>query len=191
MKDTMVMLLFVLILGTVLTVSLVLVDSYTKPIIEKNETVKLKLNILKALDIPFTKENVEEIFGKSIKQAEKKGQVYYTSETGNIAVLYSGSGLWGPISGVLAMQPDLQTIHGITVLYQEETPGLGSRIADKPFLDTFKAKRFIPALKLTAAGKGSQENEIDGISGATLSSNAFIKILNSRYTEFYSKVKGE
>ena len=54
---------------------------------------------------------------------------YAEIEAGNrvikaIAVIFKGAGLWGPIEGVIAFEPDLKTIRGIRFYSQEETPGL-------------------------------------------------------------------
>ena len=96
-----------------------------------------------------------------------------------MAFAYAGSGLWGPINGIVALNPDLSTLKGVTILHQEETPGLGSRITEQAYLDTFRGKDFTSGLKLTPPGKAKAANEIDAITGATLSPKAFLQILNA------------
>ena len=105
--------------------------------------------------------------------------------------LYKGSGLWGPIEGVLAMDEDMHYIKRVEILHQEETPGLGGRIAEQAFLDRFIEKTFTPQLDLVPEGKGNADNEIDSITGATLSSEAFVDILNNYYEQFSEIVSGE
>ena len=55
---------------------------------------------------------------------------FYVTSGGDVAFEISGSGLWGPIRGIVAVLPDMKTIKGITIIYQEETPGLGGRIGE-------------------------------------------------------------
>ncbi len=191
MKDKISMIIFVLVLGSILTSALVAVDYYTAPRIGKNMEFKIKTRVLEALDIPFTKDNVEKVFSENIKESEVKGAKFFTSKDGNIAFEFSGSGLWGPIHGVMALMSDLETIKGITVIHQEETPGLGGRIAEKEFLDRFKNKKIVPQLIVQSPGKSKGDNELDGITGATLSCKAFEKILNSESKENISLLKGD
>ena len=179
MIERLSMIAFVLILASALTGTLVVVDSYTAPIIKKNEELKEKISILEALGIPYDRDDVADAFEKSVTTVERKGQKFFVSRDKVVAFKYAGSGLWGPITGVIAMQPDLKTISGITVIHQEETPGLGGRIKEKEFLDRFVSKRFEPQLVVVSPGKAAKVNEVDGITGATLSCKAFEKILNT------------
>ena len=190
MKEKILMILFVLILGTILTTSLVLVNSYTKPIIDTNEKVKLKSSILNALEVAYESDVVEETFDKYVQEKQVDETIYYVSQTGEIALPFEGSGLWGPITGILAMKPDLTEISGITIMHQEETPGLGSRIGDAPYLAHFVGKQFAPELEMLPPGKGGGKNQIDSISGATMSSKAFLVILNSEYGRYRSLLGG-
>jgi Na+-transporting NADH:ubiquinone oxidoreductase subunit C len=108
-----------------------------------------------------------------------------------IGFLFAGSGLWGPIEGVLAMDEDLKVIKRVEIMHQEETPGLGGRIAERAFLDRFDEKSFKPQLELVSEGQSAETNEIDSITGATMSCEAFIGILNDHYEQFSMIVSGE
>lgn len=191
MKEKISMVVFVLILGAILTSALVAVDSYTAPRIERNKTFKVKMRVLDALDIPYTKDDVEEKFSENVTTKEVKGTTFYISEDGNTAFEISGSGLWGPVYGILALLPDLEspTIKGISIIHQEETPGLGGRIAEEDFLGKFRGKKISPKLIIQPPGKASGENEVDGITGATLSSKAFERIINAQSKEYISLLK--
>ena len=190
MKDKLMMVLFVLILGSILTTALVGVNSFTTPKIEKNAEIKLKSSVLKALEISYQAEEVEQAFANNVKSAEKNGTAYYIAANGDYALPYKGAGLWGPITGIIAMNPNLERISGLTIIQQEETPGLGSRIAEKEYLEAFVGKRFSPHLDLVSPGTADEENEIDSISGATMSSKAFIEILNAELERYRSAFGG-
>jgi Na+-transporting NADH:ubiquinone oxidoreductase subunit C len=184
MKARILMIIFVLILGAILTSALVAVDNYTADRIKKNKEFKVKMRVLDALGIQYTKDSVEEKFSESVEAREIKGKIFYISQDGNISFEINGSGLWGPIQGILAMSSDLETIKGISIIHQEETPGLGGRIAEREFLDTFVGKRISPEISVQPPGKASGENEVDGITGATLSSKAFERIINDQSKEY-------
>lgn len=149
--------------------------------IARDIDIKIKAGALAALKIVCTDEEVEEAFDQNIISKQENGKTYYVSRNKDIAFEISGSGLWGPISGVLALNKDQRTIKGITIIHQEETPGLGGRISEQDFLDRFKKSVFAPRLSITSAGKAETESEVDGITGATLSCKAFENILNAEY----------
>lgn len=184
MKARILMIVFVLVLGAILTSALVAVDNYTADRIKKNKEFKVKMRVLDALGIQYTKDSVEERFSEGVKVREIKGKIFYISQDGNISFEINGSGLWGPIQGILAMSSDLETVKGISIIHQEETPGLGGRIAEREFLDTFVGKRISPEIRVQPPGKASGENEVDGITGATLSSKAFERIINDQSKEY-------
>ena len=65
------------------------------------------------------------------------------------------------------------------VLESRETPGLGDKIIkDLDFLDNFTALEVEPEILAVASGTRTKANEVDSISGATISSKAVIKIIN-------------
>jgi Na+-transporting NADH:ubiquinone oxidoreductase subunit C len=179
MKDKIMMLVFVLVLGTILTGILVAVNYCTTPVISRNEQREVQAGILQALGIPFAEEEVQQVFAGSVQARQAGGKDYFVAGEGAVAFAYAGSGLWGPINGIVALNPDLRTLKGVTILHQEETPGLGSRITEQAYLDTFRGKDFTSGLKLTPPGKARADNEIDAITGATLSPKAFLDILNA------------
>jgi Na+-transporting NADH:ubiquinone oxidoreductase subunit C len=183
MKDKILMIVFVLVLGSTLTAALVAVNYLTTPVIAKNEEIATKSSILGALDIDFEPGAVEEAFANNVEQREQNETTYYVSEDGTIAFPYSGSGLWGPIEGILAIRPDFQRLAGITISRQEETPGLGSRITEPQYLAQFQGKRFTEGLELVQPGRSSADNQIDSITGATMTADAFVTLLNENIEE--------
>lgn len=191
MKEKILIIVFIVILGSILTTVLVAVDNYTAPIIAHNEEIKRKVTILKAFGIPYEKDKIEQVFLENVKVQGQGEKTYYISKDGAIAFLFTGTGLWGPIEGVLSMKQDMKTISGIEIIRQEETPGLGSRITERSFLDRFKSKMFAPNLKMVPEGQSKENNEIDAITGATLTSGALIAILNDQYKQFSAIISGE
>ena len=201
MKDKIKMIVFVLVLGAVLTCALVSVDAFTAPYIAMNKIKKLQESVLAAAGIDYTEKTRESIFSSEIEErlfpdefqkkdaqdAEKKK--YYVMSDGKVVFEFSGPGLQGRIHGALALDGDLDTIKGITIIHQEETPGLGGRIVEAQFLDRFKNKKLFPEFRIRPPGKARGINEIDGMSGATLSCMALEQMLNKESKRYVPAIR--
>ena len=109
-----------------------------------------------------------------LRQA-KYAKVYVLNDGNDIKQLVlpvHGYGLWGTLYGFLVLESDLNTIVGLSFYEHKETPGLGAKV------DTDKWKALWPGMKAYTAGgdvnisvvkgKGIKIGEIDGLSGATL-----------------------
>ena len=99
---------------------------------------------------------------------ENDGQQFY------IVSVY-GKGLWDAIWGNIALKSDLNTIAGVSFDHKGETPGLGAEIKDNPaFGAEFKGKTLFDGTDFVSVavvkGKGKGMHEVDGISGATVTS---------------------
>ena len=90
-------------------------------------------------------------------------------------------GYSGPIQLIVAVRAD-GTLSGVRVLGHRETPGLGDKIAfDPEFKANFEALAVKPRIVAIKDGK-TEPNQVDCITGATISSEAVVTILN-RSTE--------
>lgn len=191
MKNALRVLIFVLVMGTVSGTLLVGVNSFTTPLIAKNEGLKLKSSVLDVLEIPYNKSNIESVFDSSVKVSTVDKYKFYRVSDGSLAFEFYGPGLWGAISGIISLEKDLKTIRKIKVTHQEETPGLGGRIAEDGYLKQFKNKEVLPKLTFMPEGKASHKNEVDAITGATGSSRAFEKLINENIEKYLAALKGE
>ena len=97
-----------------------------------------------------------------------------------------GKGLWSTMYGYLALEPNLNTILGITFYKQGETPGLGSEVESKGFQNKIIGKEIwnsddlvsIKILKLEPdADSPNIKHEIAGISGATKTGEGVMNLL--------------
>jgi Na+-transporting NADH:ubiquinone oxidoreductase subunit C len=192
MRERILMVVFVLVMGTILTGALVGVNRLTTPAIARNEEIRLKRNVLKALDMVVGESEAEvlAVFERQVEIRTLSGRTFYVSRaSGDLAFEYVGSGLWGPIRGAVAVDPVFERIRGVTVFHQEETPGLGSRITERGYLDEFRGKPFRGGLVLASprgnatsaaqsgAAREDQPAQIDAITGATMTSAAFVRLL--------------
>jgi Na+-transporting NADH:ubiquinone oxidoreductase subunit C len=191
MKKMLSMILFVLILGSVLTTVLVAVDRITEKPIARNKALKLQKGILSSLGIKFDekdKNDIAEKFSGDIEVIEAPGEKpkkFYRSKTsGDIAFKIEGKGVQGPIEATIALSPNLEQVCGLSIVDQDETPGLGGRIAETGFLDRFKGKMITNGLAILSPGKAAADNEVDGITGATLTCDALEELLNSEIKKY-------
>ena len=90
-------------------------------------------------------------------------------------------GLWGGISGYIALNADKQTVYGAYFNHEGETAGLGAEIKDsRTWQAQFKGKH------LFAAGK-DPTTQCDAVTGATLTCNGVSDMLKNglgEYTKF-------
>lgn len=100
--------------------------------------------------------------------AEKDGEKFYI-------IPLRGKGLWGPIWGYISLKGDVNTVSGATFGHKGETPGLGAEIVAAGFTSQFPNKKIlndngefvsIQVMK----GNASNDHEVDGISGGTITS---------------------
>ncbi len=173
------MVVLIIIVAGISAGLLTTINMCTKDRIALNKEVKLKKSVLNVFDIPYEKEGIIDIFNKRVEIDEIKGSIFYRyydkGKASGVAFEIKGAGFWGPIVALVALAPDLETIKGIEILRQEETPGLGGRITEDEFKNQFKGKAVEP------------EISIDGITGATMTSKAFKKIINENVKSFREK----
>lgn len=114
----------------------------------------------------------------------------------------TGRGLWGGLWGYVAINADLQTVYGAYFSHESETAGLGALIAEEKFQDQFKGKHLFSgddtahvALTVVKNGKvapGKENVEVDGITGATLTSVGVANMVNAglqQYVTYFKTIK--
>lgn len=182
MKQNIKLMLFVLILGVLTSGLLVGVDALTRDRIAQNAEAELKAAILDANGEPYNLTNIHEVFAEAIEVIEVDGLTFYRHKgTENVSYPYEGGGVWGPIEGIITLEDDFETIVAIRVLVQEETPGLGGIVTEAKYLSNFVGIKMIPTLEINKDPSANAENEVDAITGATRTSEAFEIIMNDNY----------
>ena len=156
------------------------------------DTYKTEIETAILVDIEGNKVgelNIEdcEVYGtadlKKQIAAEQKALPVYIFKNGVTVVPSYGAGLWGPIWGYVGFEKDLNTIKAVRFGHKGETPGLGAKIADEPsFAEAFIGKT-VGAGELLfevvkPANRQTENNGVDAISGATITSQALGNTLN-------------
>lgn len=115
----------------------------------------------------------------SVEKTEACGLPVYFCISGEdtVSVLpCRGSGLWGPIWGYIALEPDFLTVRGAAFDHKGETPGLGAEIATGKFGSRFTGK--------PVDRDGIFNVKADGISGATETSRALASMVSGCIDEY-------
>lgn len=193
MKHYTKMLAFVFIMGFLTSLVFVGMDALTAERIEANKDAAIYSAVLTHNEISYNSGNLTDVFNENItiEEVDYQGQTlsfYINESNGNVSFMYgvfSLGGLWGPVRGVITLESDFQTIVNITVLEEQETPGLGGKVKNREFLDQFVGLVLLPELdrpvEVNKDAAENKSNEVDEISGATGTSNAFERLLNDSY----------
>ncbi|MCB1852282.1 MAG: FMN-binding protein [Gammaproteobacteria bacterium] len=95
------------------------------------------------------------------------------------AIPGAGPGFQDTIRLLYGYIPEKRKITGMEILESRETPGLGDKIYKDPaFVANFDSLAVDPEIRAVKKGKRSAANEIDAITGATISSKAVVRIIN-------------
>lgn len=119
-----------------------------------------------------------------IKRREKVSLVYLVDDAdGNLKTIVLpiyGKGLWSTLYGYLALKADARTVTGITFYQHGETPGLGGEVENPKWKAQWPEKIVVddsgqPILEVTKPGNATQDYQVDGLSGATITSTGVEK----------------
>lgn len=100
-----------------------------------------------------------------------------------------GAGLWGPLWGYISLDENKATVYGTFFDHSGETPGLGAEITTPKFNEPFKGKEIFSGEQLTSiriikGGNASGSNEVDAISGGTITSQG-VEAMLKNYLTYY------
>ena len=105
---------------------------------------------------------------------------------GYVVTAVSPEGYGGDVElmcGIAPQEDGAMTIRGISFLSLSETAGMGMRAKDEAFLNQFSGKRIEAGQQLDYVKNGaSEENEIDAISGCTITTSAVTDDVNAALT---------
>jgi len=220
---------YTIIFTSVVTVVLGLVISFTADSLrdrqEINEALDIKKNILSVLGYNqalsvWTDDKIQSVYEKNIKEisidangkeiekpleSDEYRKIYQSTENGSVsgyAIPISGKGLWGTMFGYFAIDPDAETVKGITFYKHKETPGLGGEVDKDWFKNNFIGKKLIDVsgnLVSVEVVKGyvsstdpNINHKVDGISGATITGKGvttFLKADLKKYDPYFAKIR--
>lgn len=183
--------IYITALVVVVAVVLTLVSTGLKPRRDMNKQAEKCQQILRAAGHDIDRSKAVEAFSNlatPLTDDGRKYRVICSDGSKGIAVHLDGKGVWGPIWGYAVVSEDGQTLKGVSFDHKSETPGLGAKITDEAFLNSFKGKKLydkdgnfvsVRVLKPGTASEIAEENRVDAISGATLTSRGVDEMLSS------------
>jgi len=180
---------------------LAFISSVLKPTQDANVERDKKNQILTSLNIVGLKgEAIDRQYAQTITdvQTEAGGQVYVAQVDGQTKYVLpvKGRGLWGGLWGYISIDEDKQHVFGTYFDHESETAGLGARIKERWFQEQFNGKPIFTdntqhvALTVVKKGASKAETEIDGVTGATLTSNGVAGMVTDglqAYIDFLNK----
>ena len=220
---------YTIVFTTIVTVVLGLGLSVTADSLRErqsiNEELDIKKNILSVLGFNLSSDwgndQIQSLYEKNINEliVDKTGSIIGSIESSNsdnykiyqskdndkvtgYAIPIAGKGLWGTMYGYFAIEPDAETVKGITFYRHKETPGLGAEVDKEWFQNNFVGKKLIDtsgSLVSVEVVKGYVSNadpkamhKVDGISGATITGKGLTTFLKNdlqKYEPYLSKVR--
>ena len=143
-----------------------------------------------------------------LRRLEKYSLVYLVKDGDKIKQIIlpvRGKGLWSTMYAYVALDGDLSTIRGVSFYQHGETPGLGGEIENRQWQKGWQGKEVyndrgeidLKFVKGKAAEEGPAKlHQIDGLSGATLTTNGVNSLMEFWFGEhgfkpFFAELKKE
>ncbi len=189
-----------IVIVVIVAVLLALASQLLSPRQQANALLDKQKQILVALNQDYSHTNPAELYlslvNDTVYVGEEKLPVYVATidgETKYVLKLH-GTGLWGGIGGYLALDADKNTIYGINFNHESETPGLGAEIVTAKFRNQFNGKHIrnaqgdLCSVAVLKAGKAADNGaeQVDAVSGATITSTGVSDMLYNRLHEYES-----
>lgn len=186
----------------IVAVLLAVVSQALAPKQQANILLDKQKQILGALKIDYSTGDPADIYMALVNDTLNYGEqeVYVANLNGATKYILplSGKGLWGGIGGYLALDADKNTIYGVNFNHESETPGLGAKIVELPFREQFEGKHIrnaageVVSVAVLKAGKHAEgQEQVDAISGATITSSGVSTMLEVNLAEYEEFLKVE
>ena len=106
------------------------------------------------------------------------------------AIPSAGPGFQDTIRLLYGYLPQARKVVGMEILESRETPGLGDKIyKDAAFVANFADLSIDPEIVTVKKGKKSAPNQVDAITGATISSKAVVRIIQQANGRWLSRLQ--
>jgi Na+-transporting NADH:ubiquinone oxidoreductase subunit C len=196
-QSTIYTVIFMFIVSFAFVFLLSLTNQATREQVELNQEVARQRAILSAMSIRgLTDEEVLSRY-EEVETIERDDTTLFRATvagTNVIAKEFRGSGLWGTITGVLAVNEEVTETVGLTIINHNETPGLGGRITERWFQRQFEGENIGSDDRIEfTKGDGDTDygnSEVDGITGASRTTDSMERIVNREIEAIQSLLGG-
>lgn len=184
MKENLKLGTILLIITAIAGSLLGVVNSLTKDAILENSKISkedLAIIMPAAKGIEETSFTTDEIVKEVYKAVDGSSEIGYVFKV-------TTKGFHGPIDVVVGIEKD--KISGIKILSHSETPGLGAKVEEDKFTNKFKSISIGKDIEMIKVPPTS-DNQVEGISGASVSSKAVGTAISDAMRYYQKNVKGE
>lgn len=182
MKKMVTLAVKLFVITAIATAALAFVNGKTAPVISERETREYAESLKNVYEEADEFESLADKNEAKLNKIKEKNEaiediVYAKSGGEDIGYVFkvNGKGYGGPITFVIGVDKE-SNILGYQVLVTSETKGFGSQVQEEPFISSVVGKKIDNEVKAVADPSG--DNEIQAISGTTLSVNGILKGLN-------------
>ncbi len=189
--------IFTFIVSFVFVLVLSFANEGTRERVELNQQLNRQRAILNALGVEYSgPDQVLSLF-EDVEEVERGGMTFYRTVVDGeqaYAKEFNGSGLWGNINGIIAVDGEVNRTLGLEIISHNETPGLGGRIDEPWFKEQLRNERIVDGtIRVSGAGEGDEDHdngEIDAITGASRTSDAMQVIFNNQLSDISDALGG-
>jgi electron transport complex protein RnfG len=182
-RETLRLVATLTVAGLLSGVILVAAYELTLPTIKANQAAALRRAVFEV--VPGAERMQRLVWREGtlvLEEGEGGEEVYAAYGAGGgflgFAIPAEGPGYQDTIKLIYGYDPGRRRVVGMTVLESRETPGLGDRIyKDQDFLSDFRDLAVEPEIEAVKDGADAP-NEVDAITGATISSKSVVRIVN-------------
>lgn len=175
--------------GLISGIGIVGVYEATLATITENRAQELRAAVFKVLPgvtqmLELAQENGRLVVVVNAEGEESRDNIIYAGYDQDrnfigYAIPGEGPGFQDTIKLLYGYLPDSNKVVGMEVLESRETPGLGDKIyKDMVFVGAFSDLPIEPTIEVVKKGRKVSDNQVDAITGATISSRAVVKIIN-------------
>ena len=171
-------------------------DKTYKEVVEADEIIDVQGHVLNA-GKPGGEQAGFKLESKDYKAGRLALYVCKVNGQRKYVIPVYGMGLWGPISGYIALNEDKATVYGVYFNHESETAGLGAEIKDNAAWQAkFQGKKLFAGGNDKAIALGVEKKvdnpatQVDAVTGATLTSNGVRDMLHeglSKYLVFLNE----
>ena len=191
--------------GIICSLAIVVVYEVTRPIIETNRIAMLERAVIEVLPRATSSSAFRLTDDGSFEPTgfDSEGELVYAGYNDDkalvgIAMVAEGMGYQDVVRILYGYSPPQEAVVGISVLESRETPGLGDRVETDPiFQSNFEqldvrlqpdGAALVHAIEFVKPGEKEEAWQIDGISGATITSQAIADMLRRHCGTWIARV---
>lgn len=183
------------IAGALAGLLIVMVNLHTKPLIDEYKAEQLKIAVYEVLPgvehyntFYLVNDALSISLPEGVKESDyKRIYVGYDADEQirGVAISRGESGFQDVVQVIFGFNPSNGKLLGMKILDSKETPGLGDKIfKDMNFVNQFFAEPQTPLVGVKPGSGKGEPNEIDTITGATISSKVVISVINNGLKEW-------